>query len=50
MIDAMEKQSGKGNRECVSVCMCESECVYVSVYGKSGLGLKCEGLLWWSNG
>ena len=40
MIDAMEKQSGKGNRECVCVC----------VYGKNGLGLKCEGLLWWSNG
>jgi len=37
MIDAMEKQSGKGNRECVSVCMCESECVYVSVHGKMGL-------------
>ena len=50
MIDAMEKQSGKGSRECVSVCTCESEYVCVCVYGKNGLGLKCEGLLWWSNG
>ena len=37
MIDAMGKQSGKGTRECVSVCMCESECVCVSVHGKMGL-------------